>query len=107
MFFSYTYIVGTPFQCETMEKYFWKNALQLSLPYDKIKFKLLSNKIITSEEKSRIESQNREEEYRMQAVLSNIHYSLLCNQTRKFKRFLELMEKSDDRLLKKTAEKLG
>ena len=90
-----------------MEQYFWKNIPQLSLPYDKIKFNLLSNKIITSKEKSKIESQNHEEKYRMREVLCNIHSSLRYKETRKFKRFLELMEKSDDQLLKKTAEKLG
>ena len=71
-----------------------------------MKYHLLTYEIITSEEKRQLGFQN-DEKSQMYRVLNIIDTSLCYKQTRKFKRFLELMEESGDQLLERTAKRLG
>ena len=89
-----------------MAKFLSKNYSPLSsLPCDPIKFRLLTYKIISLQEKQQMDYFRNES--RMFSVLSNIQSSLYQNQTEKFKKFLQLLEKSSENLLKETAKALG
>ena len=71
-----------------------------------MKYQLLAYEIITAEEKGQLRFLN-DEKSQMDKILHSIQSSLCSKQTRKFKRFLEMMEKSGDQLLERAAEKLG
>ena len=90
-----------------MKDFLWRNNSSLSrLPYDKMRFDLLEYEVITPDEKRRIEH-DQVDKYRMREVLNRIRDNLYRGQTINFKRFLKLMEDSDDPVLVEMAEKLG
>ena len=83
------------------------NKTSLScLPYDKVKSDLTEYDVITSKEKRQIECED-DNNSRMREFLDIIHFSLRDQQTIKFKKFLELLEDSDDPFLIRIAERLG
>ena len=82
-----------------------KYAELLLLPYSSMSGNLFAKKVITSQEKLEIEGLIGLKQ--MEKVTDIIILSLNCNDTTKYKGFLEAMEESDDLVLEKKAKDLG
>ena len=82
-----------------------KYAELLLLPYSSMSRNLFAKKVITSQEKLEIEGLIGLKQ--MEKVTDIIILSLNCNDTTKYKGFLEAMEESDDSVLEKKAKDLG
>ena len=101
----FMYVVGGDFDCEAMCDYLFKNVFSLEeLPCDKIKHKLIDTGVITYEQKRLM---NNQIEKLGQAVFKNIQEDLYHKNPKKFKVFLQIMEKSGVPLLEDAAKKLG
>ena len=101
------YVVGTSFVCETMAVYLGRNqSLFTSIPYKEWKLYFVAYGIMTYEEKRSLGCQ-RNGEYQMSSVISDIRSSLRQGNTKPFKTFLELLEESGDNELQEKAKKLG
>lgn len=103
---TYMYVATAHFDCLAMVKHLRKDLPSLSkLSYKNMKTRLMSNKVITNQERKEIDKMNGEDQ--MIEVLDILQVSLSSKQTTKFKGFLIAMEESDDELLKETAVNLG
>ena len=101
----FMYVVGEDFDCEAMYYYLLLNSFSLEdLPCHKIKHKLIDNGVITYEQKRLM---NNQIEKLGQTVFRNVQQDLYQKKPRKFKVFLQIMEKSGVPLLEDTAQKLG
>ena len=90
-----------------MTQYLRHNFDSLScLPYQQIDLDLIARDVITYDRKTQIDRE-RNRKYQMTSVLNEIESSLICKQPKKFKSFLEILEKSDDENLQKIAKALG
>lgn len=94
-----------------MHDYLRHNSDSLSsLPYQQIDPHLIAYDVITYGEKTRIDQSTyveHDRNYQMKSVLNEIRSSLFRKQPKKFKSFLEILEKSDDQNLQKIAKALG
>ena len=92
-----------------MCEYLWHNSDSLqNLPYQQISgLRLVAYHIITYEKKMEIDRGVQDRKYQMRSVLSEIRSSLSRKRPRKFKSFLEILEKSDDQNLMKIVKRLG
>ena len=104
--FIFFHTVGTAFVCKTMCDYLSKNTdALLNLPYEDMKHDLLAYGIITSNEKRQFSFHSSKEN--MSSISHIIQSSLLKEEPRKLKQFLEVLEESGDKLAEKVAKNLG
>ena len=95
-----------------MYQYLNHNSDSLSsLPYQQIDDHLIAHGVITSDKKTQIDDDmerygKHDRKYQMRSVLSEIKTSLFFKQPKKFRSFLEILERSDQKL-QKIAKALG
>ena len=76
-----------------------------NLPYESMDGKLFCYKVITSDEKVKIDKLGGNK--KMQEVLGIVIASLKCEQITKYSGFLQAMEESENTLLNEIAKELG
>ena len=78
-----------------------------NLPYQQIDLDLVDYGIITNNKKMEIDCAAHNRKSQMRSVLNEIQPKLFNKEPKKFKSFLEILERSDDQNLEKMAERLG
>ena len=94
-----------------MGQYLSHNLESLSnLPYQQIVTHLIARGVITYDKRTDDDMERYKEhdkKYPMRFVLNEIRTRLVMKQPKKFKSFLEILEKSDDQRLQEKAKELG